>query len=148
MAKFILYADYANIIISGNDIVEVNARLRDLCKSLLKWINSNGLCLNVKKTNYMTFSRFRKLELPRPLLITNFLIKQKFEARFLGVIVDEHLNWSTHVKTVRSKMARYLGLMFKLKSQLPVKVRIQIYHSFVQSHINYYKLVWGVTLPA
>ena len=33
--------------------------------------------------------------------------------------------------------------MYKLKSQLPVKVRIQIYHSFVQSHINYCSLVWG-----
>ena len=114
LAKFILYADDANIIITGNDIAEVDAQLRDLCKSLLKWVNSNGLCLNLKKTNYMIFSRSRKLELPRPLLITNFLIKQKSEARFLGVIVDEHLNWSTHVKTVRSKMARYLGLMYKL----------------------------------
>ena len=91
----------------------------------------------------MIFSRSRKLELPRPLTISNFLIEQKSEARFLGVIVDENLTWSRHVKTVRSKMARYLGLMYKLKSQLPVKVRIQIYHSFVQSHINYCSLVWG-----
>ena len=40
-------------------------------------------------------------------------------------------------------MARYIGLMYKLKSQLPLKVRIQIFHSFVQSHINYCSLVWG-----
>ena len=34
--------------------------------------------------------------------------------------------------------------MYKLKKQLPEKVRIQIYHSFVQSHmINYCSLVWG-----
>ena len=33
--------------------------------------------------------------------------------------------------------------MYKLKSQLPLKVRIQIFHSFVQSHINYCLLVWG-----
>ena len=35
--------------------------------------------------------------------------------------------------------------MYKLKNQLPVKVRIQIYHSFVQSHINFCSLVWGFT---
>ena len=40
-------------------------------------------------------------------------------------------------------MARYIGLMYKLKSQLPLKVKIQIFHSFVQSHINYCSLVWG-----
>ena len=35
------------------------------------------------------------------------------------------------------------GLMYKLKSQLPLKVRINIFHSFVQSYINYCSLVWG-----
>ena len=33
--------------------------------------------------------------------------------------------------------------MYKLKSQLPLKVRIQVFYSFVQSHINYCSLVWG-----
>ena len=40
-------------------------------------------------------------------------------------------------------MARYIGLTYKLKSQIPLKVRIQIFHSYVQSHINYCSLVWG-----
>ena len=63
MANFILYADDANIIITGNDIAEVDAQLRDLCKSLLQWVNSNRLCINLKKTNNMIFSRSRKHEL-------------------------------------------------------------------------------------
>ena len=57
IAKFILYADDANIIITGNNITEVDAQLRDLCKILLKWVDSNGLRLNLKKTKYMIFSR-------------------------------------------------------------------------------------------
>ena len=40
-------------------------------------------------------------------------------------------------------MARYLELMYKLKRQLLVAARILIYHSFVESHINYCSLVWG-----
>ena len=50
IAKFILYADDANIIITGNNITEVDAQLRDLCKILLKWVDSNGLRLNLKIT--------------------------------------------------------------------------------------------------
>ena len=57
IAKFILYADDANINITGNNITEVDAQLHDLCKILLKWVDSNGLCLNLKKTRYMIFSR-------------------------------------------------------------------------------------------
>ena len=40
-------------------------------------------------------------------------------------------------------MSRYVGIMYKLKKLLPLRARLQIYHSFVQSHINYCSLVWG-----
>ena len=40
-------------------------------------------------------------------------------------------------------MNRYIGIMYKLKSLLPLKARLQIYHSFVQSHLNFCPLVWG-----
>ena len=40
-------------------------------------------------------------------------------------------------------MARYVGIMYKLKSTLPLKARLQIYHSFVQSHLNFCSIVWG-----
>ena len=73
----------------------------------------------------------------------NSPIERLKEARFLGVIVDEKLNWSAHIRTVKTKMARYIGVMYRIKHFLPVRARIQIFHSFVQSHINYCCLVWG-----
>ena len=55
ITKFILYVDDANIIITENNITEVDAQLRDLFKILLKWVDSNGPRLNLKKTKYMIF---------------------------------------------------------------------------------------------
>ena len=92
----------------------------------------------------MIFSRQRtEQQLPSPFKISNVLIEHKTEARFLGVIIDDKLTWSKHIKALRAKMSRYIGIMYKLKSLLPLKSRIQIYHSFVQSHINYCSLIWG-----
>ena len=71
------------------------------------------------------------------------LVEHKHEARFLGVIIDESLNWSSHVKAVQSKISRYVGIMYKIKKFLPLQARLQIYHSFVQSHVNYCSLIWG-----
>ena len=48
-AKFILYADDANIILTANSIEEINAQLKNMTNDLLKWTNSNGLALNLKK---------------------------------------------------------------------------------------------------
>ena len=106
-------------------------------------MGSNGLALNLKKTKYMIFSRSREIELPSPLIISNTAIERKKEARFLGVIMDESLSWSVHIKTILSKMSRYVGIMYKIKKYLPMTARLQIFHSFVQSHINFCSLVWG-----
>ena len=142
-AKFILYADDANIILSGESIDIIVRDLYVLIENLTIWVKSNGLALNLKKTKYMIFSRTRNVELPMPLIISNTAIERKTEARFLGVIIDETLNWTRHVKTVLSKMSRYVGIMYKIKKFLPLKARLQIYHSFVQSHLNFCSLVWG-----
>ena len=108
------------------------------------WFKANKLTLNLKKTKYMVFSRHSsEKELPNPLIILGKKIEKKHEARFLGIIVDENFTWAKHISTLRTKMARYIGIMYKLKHLLPLKIRIQIYHSFVQSHINYCSLVWG-----
>ena len=142
LAKFIMYADDANIIISGKNIDEINEKLVNLSTGLLNWVDTNGLALNLKKTNYMIFSR-QKIELPQGLSIANTKIERKSEARFLGVIIDEKLNFAQHINTLKSKMSRYVGIMYRLKGLLPLNVRLQIFHSFIQSHINYCALVWG-----
>ena len=95
----------------------------------------------------MLFSR-SKTELKSPLILCNKAIEREAESRFLGVIVDENLTWAKHIQTVKIKMSRYVGMMYKLKKFLPLKARIQIYHSFVQSHINYCSLVWGFASKA
>ena len=44
--------------------------------------------------------------------IGNKNIERKSEARFLGVIIDNKLNWSCHIATIKTKMARYIGIMY------------------------------------
>ena len=44
---------------------------------------------------------------------------------------------------VKAKMSRYVGILYRIKFHVPLKIRLLIYHSFVQSHLNYCCLVWG-----
>ena len=91
----------------------------------------------------MIFSRSRARTPDIELFINSVKIKREAETKFLGVIVDEALTWKKHIATVRTKMSRYLGVMYKLRCQLPLKARLLIYHSFIQSHLNYCCLIWG-----
>ena len=141
-AKFILYADDANIIVTGFTIEEVYQKINDLTENLLKWVNTNGLSLNLKKTKYMIFTRKRTFT-EQEVRIDNVVIERKVMERFLGVVIDENLSWANHITTIKTKMARYLGIMYKIRKYIPSKTRMQIFHSFVQSHLNYCTLVWG-----
>ena len=40
--------------------------------------------------------------LPSSLIISQMPIERKIETRFLGVIIDDSLKWSRHVKTILS----------------------------------------------
>jgi exonuclease III len=143
LAKFILYADDANIIVTGNTITEVNEKILALANTLLEWVDSNGLALNLKKTHYVIFSRQRLDNDALSLNMANTPIERKTEARFLGVIVDEKMTWKSHITAIKIKMSRYIGIMYRLRGVLPIQARKQIFHSFVQSHLNYCSLIWG-----
>lgn len=92
----------------------------------------------------MIFSRQKDLQ-NIDLKVNNFQIKRLHETKFLGVIIDEKLTWSSHVRAIKSKMSRYIGIMYKIKTKIPEKIRLQIYHSFVKSHLNFCSLVWSFT---
>ena len=142
LAKFILYADDANIIVTGDDIEDVKNNTMKLVNNLVYWVGGNGLLLNLKKTKFMIFSKKRNVG-TFDLKINNVHIEKLTEARFLGVIVDDKFTWKSHIHAIKTKMARYVGILFKIKFHVPLKVRLQIYHSFVQSHLNYCSLLWG-----
>ena len=57
--------------------------------------------------------------------------------------MGDKLKWTNHVSAVRTQMSRFLGVKFKIKSRLPLKVRLQSFQSCIQSHLNFFSLLWG-----
>ncbi len=97
IAKFILYADDANIIITGSTVQEILQKVQNITSCLVTWVDSNGLSLNLKKTKYMIFTRQNINLSSIEVNIAGKDIERKTEARFLGVIIDEKLVWSHHI---------------------------------------------------
>ena len=46
--------------------------------------------------------------------IRNIPIEYKNVTKFLGVLVDDQLSWAPHVSAIKSKMSRYVGILYKL----------------------------------
>ena len=140
---FILYADDANIIITGNTLHEIQLKFASLSNCLVQWVSTNGLSLNVRKTQYMVFSN-KNLELDKLKLTVNHIpIERQVVARFLSVFVDHKLSWKKHIIALTKKLNRNVGILIKVKDIFPNSVLKTLYHSFIQSHLNYCSLIWG-----
>ena len=50
-----MYADDANIFLTGENINEVYDKLKILSDVLVKWVDNNGLALNLKKRIIWSF---------------------------------------------------------------------------------------------
>ena len=63
------------------------------------WLKANKLSINVKKTKLMIFRpRQKALPINRQIVMENNVLEQVDNTKFLGVNIDQHLTWKTHVR--------------------------------------------------
>ena len=77
------------------------------------------------------------------MFIDNVAIEQKTHTKFLGVVINENLNWSNHVKYISTPIARSIGVLRKLRYILPVSTRFTLYNTLVLPYISYCNIVWA-----
>ena len=65
---------------------------------------------------------------------------------YLGIILDKHFSWKTHVAMVTGKLLKNNGILNRLKYIYPTHILLTIYKSLFVPHINYGSLVWGQIL--
>ena len=51
-------------------------------------------------------------------MIGNNIIKRKSSIKFLGLMLDEHISWIDHVRTVENRVAENFGLLCRLRQFL------------------------------
>ena len=62
---------------------------------------------------------------------------------FLGLTLNEHLNWKPHIDKIANKISRTIGILNRQKHFLPLHSKLHIYSSLILSYINFGILSWG-----
>ena len=62
---------------------------------------------------------------------------------FLGLAINEFVNWSAHTSKIANKISRTLGVMNKLKRYLPISVMKLMYDSLILSDLQFGITCWG-----
>ena len=65
------------------------------------------------------------------------------QAKYLGVMVDQHLNWKEQISTVKKKVSRGIGMLKYSNKYLPLLTIQSMYKSLVEPYFRYCSPVWG-----
>lgn len=146
--QFVIYADDTNLLLADKNINSLYTNLNNELKCIARWVKCNKLKLNVSKTNYMLFqNRSIKNDMP-PLSLENEIIKRVQYTKFLGVYIDENLNWSHHINSVCLKLSKMCGVLYRVRHQLTLEAMISIYYTLCYPHLTYCVSIWGCTWPS
>ena len=144
-----MFADDTNLFLSHKNIKNLFLTANKELRNIHEWFKSNKLSLNYKKTKYSFFHPAQKsdnlpLHLPK-LAINNTTIERQPQMRFLGVLLDENLTWKYHINTIKSKISKNLGLLFKARYIIKNHCLKQLYFSYIHSYLTYANIAWGST---
>ena len=60
-------------------------------------------------------------------------------AKSLGLMIDDRLSWSNHVKELCRKISSAIGALRRIRSLISQYTAVQIYNALIQPHFDYCK---------
>ena len=107
------------------------------------WISTNGLRMDISKTQLMVLSSRKKQWLADSVHVNmgeGELLRQD-SVKYLGVNIDRSLSWESHIDRVRQKC--FAGLAsIRRAGYLPYHVRKLLFQSLVLPHLDCCAVAW------
>ena len=138
------FADDTNLLCSNKSLKKLKIALNKDLAILYDWLCANRLSINAGKTEFIVFRPSRKrIDLRITLKLHHTRLYESSKIKYLGLILDNKLNWKAHITELSKKLGRAVGLLNKVKTLCPPPVLKSLYYSLFNSHVAYGLVVWG-----
>lgn len=141
----ILFADDITIIVASekvnNCIHNHEAEINNTIDKLIQWLDTNNLKINLNKSVYINFNKCKNPNYNIKLNITK--IEEVAHTKFLGIIIDENLNWKEHVDYISKRINKFVYALQQVKNITSLKTAIMTYHAYIESLLRYGLVIWG-----
>ena len=139
--KFINFADDTTVYSIGSNMNEMYDVLAAELLRVGEWLYANRLSLNIDKTSYMIVTN-RKFD-EKELALSGKIIQKTNSIKFLGVTIDDRLSFNEHVRDLVKRISMSTGLLYRVSTLVPLKVKLNAYYALIYSRISYAITVWG-----
>ena len=144
-----LFDDNTCSIVKGLNPEQLQIKINSELQNLHQWCCINKLSINPSKTNIIIIPPEQtNATIPHLHLISNgSAINIVDSSKYLGVVIDNKLNFKQHIKMIEGKVARFVGILSKLKHFFPQNIMLQLYYALMHPFLSYGIIIWGTIYP-
>ena len=123
---------------------DINKKINQDLKNIVDWLRANKISLNTGKTELVIFrTKSKKTDKKMNFRICGQKIKFLNKTKHLGIILDEHLTFKSHLENLKFKLNRGNGLLSKIRYYVKKDLLRTIYYALFDSHLRYGCQIWG-----
>jgi Reverse transcriptase (RNA-dependent DNA polymerase) len=141
----LLFADGTTLFKSGSNLDHIISELQKALDNIALWCEAWGFRVSTAKSVVVPFGR-TIFNIDSRLTFKGTPLPVAQEVKFLGIILDSHLNMSAHVSYIVSKCARRIALIKMVSGTswgADSKSLLLIYKSLVRSVLLYGSAAYG-----
>lgn len=91
--SYVIFADYTNLLLKDKSLEQLHIKVNNELVIISKWVSCNKLIVNTGKTKYILFQDRSITNYIGPVYFAGNEILRVPHTKFLGVIIDENVNW-------------------------------------------------------
>ena len=147
--KFTLFADDTSLYYSCKNTNNLESTINTELSKISDWLSANKLSLNVGKSKLLYYTnKNRNCLKDINIKINNEKLKEVDSAKYLGVLMDNRLNWNMHINNIKLRLSKGISILSLIRHYVPEAILRSLYFTFINSHIDYNLLNWGTAPPA
>ena len=141
---FHLFADDLNPFCENKSLAALEKIASEELAHIHEWLCANKLSLNIEKSNFVVFHPpQKKLNFSVKIVLLDKVPKYEKNIKYLGVVIDCHLNWKAHISYLTKKLNRNIGALSKLRHFVTTDILTNLYYSLLYPFFTYGLIAWG-----
>jgi hypothetical protein len=146
IADIIIFVDNTSALICKNNYDDFEQVSNLVLSHISKWLHTNQLILNAEKTNIVKLTPIKSLYYPLDIEYVSKLLTEVTKIRFLGMKIDDHLNWKSHVELILPKLCGACFAVRRLLYVLNIDALLAVHFAYFYSVFKYGVISGGISI--
>jgi len=145
LSQGIVLANDTSVLVTTSTYDELNHTCSSVLLHVSKWFQVDQFVLNANKTHAVQFTPHKVCCYPLNLTYADQILVETITVKFLGLQLDSHNTWMTHINSILHKLSTVCFIMRRLSHILNIDTLRIVYFAHFHTLIKYSIIFWGTS---